>query len=243
MIYPIPDRPNLSAIVLAGGLSRRMGQDKALLLTPRAQPLLTQTIQIAQHLSSDIRVVTPWPERYQAVVPDGTQLIKEMPSETSQGPLTQGPLSGFAQGWAQGRTEWCLLLACDLPCLKSECLVEWWEWLQCQLAVSDRPPIASLVPRVKDSGSSSLSTAAKRWEPLCGFYHRGCLPGLHRYLASGGRSFQSWLAGDLAEARPEAGLEGLPECQIMPYLNVPEGMLFNCNTPAEWAAITSTESL
>ncbi len=205
--------PALSAVILAGGRSRRMGQDKALLTTPSGQPLLAQTAQIAQQLTAEVVVVTPWPERYRQVVPPTVRLL---PEDQSRGDSPRGPLSGFAQGWTQIHADWCLLLACDLPYLESAILQRWWRWLLAQtehwqrLAEPPAPlPVASLTPGIKG------------WEPLCGYYHRRCLPGLLRRLASGDRSFQSWLT----------------TVPIAAYSAVPRSMLFNCNTPSDWQAV------
>lgn len=221
--------PTLSAIILAGGHSRRMGRDKALLTLPDGQTLLYHTAQVAQQLASNVVVVTPWPDRYQSALPSRVQLVKELiqpdlPAELSAG-LSAGPLSGFAQGLQKISSEWCLLLACDLPYLQIAPLQNWWAWLTPQL--QKQTVVASLV----------LSTAAnnqKRWEPLCGFYHHSCLSALSQYLSdpptaairqlqkpSGSRSgisFQSWL-------------KTLP---IAAYTGLPSQLLFNCNTPADW---------
>jgi len=119
----------LTAIVLAGGRSSRMGQDKAL-LSIQGVPLLQLVCNIAQSCADTVYVVTPWPERYQEVLPTTCRFIREVPlpgentSEISASskvmPLPHGPLVGFAQGLAQAQTAWVLLLACDLPRLRVE---------------------------------------------------------------------------------------------------------------------------
>lgn len=205
--------PALSAVILAGGRSRRMGQDKALLTTPSGQPLLAQTAQIAQQLTAEVVVVTPWPERYRQVVPPTVRLLLE---DCSREDSPRGPLSGFAQGWTQIHSDWCLLLACDLPYLESAPLQRWWCWLLAQSEHWHRfaEPPASLPV-------ASLAPGSKGWEPLCGYYHRRCLPGLWRRLASGDRAFQPWLT----------------TVPIAAYSAVPRSMLFNCNTPSDWQTV------
>lgn len=198
-----------------------MGQDKALLPGRNGQPLLCQTVQTALQLTSTVMIVTPWPERYRLVLPSErqnvVQFLQEQPSIRAFGSslgspsiASVGPLGGFAQGWTQIVSDVCLLLACDLPYLESAVLQRWWDGLQ---SGAGDMPMASLVP-----GASNMG---KGWEPLCGFYHRRCLLSLYRYLASGGRSFQEWLVG----------------VPVVPYDDVPEKMLFNCNTPEDWATV------
>lgn len=185
----------LSAIVLAGGQSSRMGQDKAL-LPIQGIPLLQLVCGIANRLCDPVYVVTPWPERYQGLLPVGYQFIREVVP-------TCGPLVGFAQGLAQVQTDWVLLLACDLPRLRAEVLQDW----------------AAGLDSVRDETLALLAHHAKGWDPLCGFYRRSCLATLTEFINQGGRSFQQWLRQHPVQVLP------LPDPQ----------MLFNCNTPADWA--------
>lgn len=163
------NRSELTAIILAGGKSSRMGEDKALILI-QGVPLLQRIYNIAEACATTVYVVTPWSERYQHILPSNCQFIKEAP-------LSNGPLVGFAQGLAQVQTNWVLLLACDLPNLRVEVLQEW----------------ANKLDDVSDEAIAALAHHIKGWEPLCGFYRRSCLADLNEYIKQGGRSFQSWL--------------------------------------------------
>jgi molybdenum cofactor guanylyltransferase len=201
---------NLSSIVLAGGKSSRMGRDKAL-IPIQGVPLLQLVCQIAESCADTVYVVTPWQERYQHLLPYTIKFIKEVPlcGETGSEQPPHGPIFGFAQALAYVQTDWVLLLACDLPKLRVEVLQEWAAALDSvegeamlQQGADPLRAIAALVPQ------------AKGWEPLCGFYHRRCLPSLMEYIKRGGRSFQEWLKHHPVQALP------LPD---------PE-MLFNCNT-------------
>lgn len=206
------DESGLTAIVLAGGKSSRMGHDKAL-IPIQGVPLLQIVYSIAQSCADTVYVVTPWPERYQDLLGSSCQFIQEvaLPSadeelgiqNISSSPQTHGPLVGFAQGLAQVKTDWVLLLACDLPKLRVEVLQDW----------------ATRLDKVGDEAIAALAHHPKGWEPLCGFYRRRCLPQLLEFINQGGRSFQQWLEQHPVEVLP------LPE---------PE-MLFNCNTPEDLA--------
>ena len=207
---------SLSAIVLAGGRSSRMGQDKAL-LPIQGVPMLRRVCGVAQSCTSSIYVVTPWPERYQHLLPTSCHLIQEvsllgeskgevLSSSSKAIPLSHGPLIGFAQGLAQVQTDWVLLLACDLPRLRVEVLQAW----------------ADRLHSVSQDAIALLPRHAKGWEPLCGFYRYSCLPTLTDFIHQGGRSFQQWLTQHSVQLLP------LPE---------DDPMLFNCNTPADLEAI------
>ncbi|MFN6513333.1 MAG: molybdenum cofactor guanylyltransferase [Nostoc sp. CreGUA01] len=217
-------RSELTAIVLAGGKSSRMGEDKALIPIQEI-PLLERVCTIAQSCADTVYVVTPWPERYQHLLLPGCQFIQEVPlpsadeKETGKKLLsasprpcvfasypslqTHGPLVGFAQGLAEVHTEWVLLLACDLPRLRVEVLQDW----------------VTRLDSVGDNAIAALAHHPKGWEPLCGFYRRGCLPQLLDFINQGGRSFQEWLRQYPVEVLPLAEPE----------------MLFNCNTPEDLA--------
>ncbi|MBD2353431.1 molybdenum cofactor guanylyltransferase [Tolypothrix sp. FACHB-123] len=186
----------ITAIVLAGGQSSRMGEDKAL-IPIEGIPMLQRVCSIAQACADTVYVVTPWPERYQHLVLPGCQFISETPLSPSHGPLV-----GFSQGLAQVQTDWVLLLACDLPKLKVEVLQEW---------------IARL-DSVGDDAIAALAHHAKGWEPLCGFYRRRCLPELLEFINQGGRSFQQWLKQHSVQVLPVLEPEMLFNC------NTPEDL-------------------
>lgn len=180
----------LTAIVLAGGQSSRMGQDKAL-LPIQGVPLLQLVYEIAIALCDQVYVVTPWPERYQNLLP-ACRFIQEVPP-------AHGPLVGFAQGLAQVETDWVLLLACDLPRLQVEVLQDW----------------AGGLDSVKNEVIALLTHHPKGWNPLCGFYRRSCLPALTDFINQGGRSFQHWLGQHPVQALP------LPDAQMLFNCNTP----------------------
>jgi len=178
----------LTAIVLAGGQSSRMGYDKAL-LSVQGVPLLQLVCGIASALCDTAYVVTPWPERYQGLLPERCQFIQEVLP-------TQGPLVGFAQGLTSVQTNWVLLLACDLPGLQVEVLQDW----------------ATQLASVEDEVLALLTHGVKGWNPLCGFYRRSCLAALTDFIHQGGRSFQQWLAQHPVEVLPLLDTQMLFNC-------------------------------
>jgi molybdenum cofactor guanylyltransferase len=172
------NRNNLTAIVLVGGKSSRMGKDKAL-IPIKGVPLLQLVCNIAESCADQVYAVTPWEERYQHLLSPRCQFIREVLSfeETGNESQPHGPLIGFAQGLVQVKTDWVLLLACDLPSLRVEILQQWIDQLD----------------NVPKEAIAALAHHAKGWEPLCGFYRRSCLPELQDFINQGGRSFQKWL--------------------------------------------------
>ncbi len=193
---------SLTAIVLAGGQSSRMGQDKAL-IPIQGVPLLQLVCHMAIGCTDTVYVVTPWQKRYRYLLPANCQFVQEVPLiGEANTTLPHGPLVGFAQGLAQVQTEWVLLLACDLPRLRLEILQEW----------------ASGLDLVDDDAIAVLTHHAKGWDPLCGFYRRSCLPKLQEFITRGGRSFQGWLAEHPVQALT------LTDSQMLFNCNTPQDL-------------------
>lgn len=167
-------KDKITAIVLAGGESSRMGQDKAL-LTMDNTTLLSRICAIGSEVSSIVYVVTPWIKRYQSILPPNCQLITE---ELILDGKSNTPIIGFAQALQLVKTEWVLLLPCDLPYLSSSQVKQWSQGLTTVL-----PSEIAFLPR-----------SPKGWEAVCGFYRRSCLSAVKSYIKGGGMSFQGWLA-------------------------------------------------
>ena len=164
----------ISTIILAGGHSRRMGKDKALIEVDGI-PLLQRTCQLAQTVTSQVYIITPWGERYQDIIPKGCDVIPEMtlPKETPP----HGPLVGLYQGLQNVQTPWVLALACDLPKLTATELKFW-----CQQLDTVTAEKIALLPK-----------SPEIWQPLCGFYRQESSALFATYLARGARSFQEFL--------------------------------------------------
>jgi molybdenum cofactor guanylyltransferase len=195
----VQHRANLTAIVLAGGKSSRMGQDKALLKVGKI-PLLQQVCEIARQCARQTYVVTSWTERYLDLLPSDCSFVPERPLPGELEP--SGPLVGFAQGLDQVSTDWVLLLACDLPQLQAEVLQRAIEQLE----------------QVPKDAIAFLPKSSQGWEPLCGFYRCCCLPDLMEFIEQGGRSFQAWLARQIVAELT------LTEPQILFNCNTPEDL-------------------
>jgi molybdopterin-guanine dinucleotide biosynthesis protein A len=99
-----------TALILAGGESRRMGQDKAGLVLFE-QTLLQRISDIVQPLFTDVIVSTRQTR-------DGCDL-----QQVIDDPAHAGPLAGLAAGLEQAKTPWVFAVACDMPFISAQ-LVE-----------------------------------------------------------------------------------------------------------------------
>jgi len=95
-----------AAIVLCGGLSRRMGRDKAS-LPFGPETLLERTVRLVREVVPEVVVVTR----------DGAPPPGPFPIARDAG---RGPLDGLASGLKSVRAGRAFLTACDAPFLKPE---------------------------------------------------------------------------------------------------------------------------
>jgi len=96
----------VSAIVLAGGQSRRMGQDKAL-IDYQGRPIIAHVIDTLRALSDDIVVVSNRSDLYS---PFGARVVADYDPPC-------GPLGGIAVGLQAVQHPLAVVVACDMPFL------------------------------------------------------------------------------------------------------------------------------
>lgn len=153
----------LTVAVLAGGQSRRMGQDKALLEVD-GRPLIEYVLEAAKPLARDTLIVAserPEYERFGArVVPD------KFPHS--------GSLGGIYTALSEAGEEYCLVLACDMPFVNRDLLK--------YMAGLDRS-YDVLVPAL--SADRSDQGEGETLETLHAIYSKACLPAIERQLNAG----------------------------------------------------------
>ena len=160
----------IASLILAGGKSRRMGQDKALLKVEN-ETLLARTVAIAVELTNQVWISTPWREVYQPYFSETVHWLDDVQQE--------GPVVALSQSLMHiPEQDWILVLACDLPYLNLAQLKKWCLMLE-------------TVPQ--DCGAA-LVKQEKWYEPLCGFYRFSMQTSLYEFIKNGDRSFQKWLA-------------------------------------------------
>lgn len=99
---------DVTAVILAGGMSRRLGRNKA--LEPfLGEPLIRRVIRRMSQVASNIIVVANDDERVAELdLPDHvTPVIDEYPGK--------GSLGGIYTGLHAAPTEWAIFCACDMP--------------------------------------------------------------------------------------------------------------------------------
>jgi molybdopterin-guanine dinucleotide biosynthesis protein A len=195
-----------SAIVLAGGLSRRLGQDKRRLRIWGADgpTLLAHTVGLVARLCDEVVVVLNdsegWPDLPARLVPDAY--------------ANGGSLGGIYSGLAAASHDYALAVACDMPFLNAELIG----------AMLARPrDYDALIPRSPRPGAARN---ALDLEPLHAIYGKTCLGPMRDTLESGRRQIATFF--------PQVRVAYVEPEEIRRY--DPEGRSFlNVNTPEQAA--------
>lgn len=145
-----------AGFVLAGGLSSRMGRDKASLLWG-GKSLLARAVTVVQAVTGVIAIVGD----------PALHGIDSIPviCDRFRG---AGPLGGIEAALAWSSASWNLIAACDMPALDAKVLEA---ILQ---RATDMPECDAVIPI---SGGMP--------QPLCAAYHRRTLPAIQRALEAG----------------------------------------------------------
>jgi molybdopterin-guanine dinucleotide biosynthesis protein A len=106
-------RPVVSAILQAGGQSRRMGRDKAL-IDFEGRPIIAHVIDTLRVLTDDVVVVSNRSDLYSSF---GARMVPDYDPPC-------GPLGGLAAGLRAVTAELAIVVACDMPFLNVN-LLRW----------------------------------------------------------------------------------------------------------------------
>jgi molybdenum cofactor guanylyltransferase len=191
---------DISGFVLAGGQSSRMGPNKALLELGGA-PTVSIVGGVVQAALGNCVIVGP-PDLYArfgyAVIGDA------FPGS--------GPLGGIATVLCTTKSEWNVIVACDLPYLTED-------WLRFLAARAVGSGAGAVLPR----NTGGL-------EPLCAAYNKSCAAAIETALGHGVRKVTDGLSGVSVElVEPE---------EWKPFDS--DGFLFkNMNSPADYAEAAS----
>lgn len=135
-----------AGFVLAGGRSRRMGRDKAL-LPYRGRPLILHVAAEVAQIAGSVAIVGG-PASYRDL--GLTYITDKYPG--------LGPVGGIATALATRSAEWNVIAACDMPGLKAQFL----QGLQSHV----RANLDAVVPQTDDG----------QVHPLCAIYNLSVLP-------------------------------------------------------------------
>jgi len=197
--------PPISAIVLAGGVSRRLGQDKRRLrLWGAAGPMLLQyVVGFVARLCTDVVVVLNDPDAW-ADLP-----ARLAPDVYADG----GSLGGIYAGLLAAEHDYAVAVPCDMPFLEARLLG----------AMLARPrDYDVLVPRSLQPGSARNALDV---EPLHAIYAKACLEPMRATLESGRRQIAAFFPPvRVAYVEPDEARRYDPSGRSFLNVNTPEQM-------------------
>jgi molybdopterin-guanine dinucleotide biosynthesis protein A len=203
---PLTTRP--VGFVVAGGLSTRMGRDKALLPWD-GSTLLDHAIARLAAVCADVRILCGPAPRYED---RGRPVVVDAVPD-------HGPLGGLAAGLASAGDAPGLFLGVDLshvtvPLLSA--LADLGEWPR---------PGADANGDADAPADAVVPVTAAGPEPLCALYHPRCLPAVRARLAAGDLRMTSFW--------PEVRVRRLEGAALAAFGD-PRRIFHNLNAPADY---------
>jgi molybdopterin-guanine dinucleotide biosynthesis protein A len=186
--------PDVAAVLLAGGHSRRMGYDKAL-LSLGEQPIVQVLAMRLHELTNQVLLSANDPSAYAFL---GLRTIPDIyPS--------RGPLAGLHAAMLHTLRPLVLVLACDLPCVSTTLLRH---MIECSAGFDIVIPVTS---------DGCL-------HPVCAVYRRTCQQSAEHNLSVGENRMLSLLEDPRLRTRRLSSLEGAFSDADLTDLNSPEDL-------------------
>lgn len=149
---------DVTAFILTGGRSERMGQDKASLRLPSGRTLLENALAVAGAVAGQVGIVGSR-EKYAGYAWAG-EIVDDVFRD-------RGPLGGIHAALSTTTTEWNIILAVDLPGVTAA-LLGW------------------ILKMAREAGSQvTVASVVGGLQPLCGVYRRGFRERAERALKDG----------------------------------------------------------
>lgn len=187
-------RNDVCAVILAGGQSRRMGFNKAL-IDVNGRPIISLLIDQVSQVTNRILISSNDSSSYRflnfPVVPDHFAGC--------------GPLAGLHAAMRWNDSSLFIVLACDLPNLRAPLL---------KSLVSLAEGFDAAIPRTKDG----------RAHPLCAAYQRTCLPSIEQALEKGSHKFIEIFLDSALTVRWIGPDEGIYIAAELANINTPEDL-------------------
>ncbi len=149
---------DVTAAVLCGGKSRRMGFDKAFLMDEQHY-LLLETSRSLKYLFEHVVLVSDTKSKFAGA--EGFDNIDILEDRY----IHKGPIGGVSTALEQIQTEYVFIMACDMPLMN--------------LGLIDR------MYRKLGQEQILLCSHGEKLEPLFAFYHKSCLPVFRKQIEEG----------------------------------------------------------
>ncbi len=145
-----------SAVILAGGFSRRFGRDKGLVVLA-SKPLVLHVIDRVSRAVEEIVVVVSskdQKEKFETILEEKANIVIDKNE-------SQSPLVGTITGFENARGEYSMLLPCDTPLVSTQIVQFLLDMCADRKAVIPRWPSGYIEPLQATYHTKSALTAAK----------------------------------------------------------------------------------
>ena len=188
----------VTGIVLAGGLSRRLGRNKAL-ETIGGQPLIRRVIDRISRIAEEVVVV----------VADQAQ-AQALPLENQHRVVVDlhpggGSLGGIFSGLSAARHHWAMVVACDMPFLNLD--------------------LARRMLALREGADAVVPVLGERPEPTHAMYSKVCLPFMEQLLLANDLKISLFFDKVRVAYIPEVEILSLdPDCLSFFNVNSPDDL-------------------
>lgn len=145
-----------SAVILAGGFSRRFGRDKGLVVLA-GKPLILHVIDRVSRVADEVLVVVSSEEqkhKFETILEEKANLVIDKDD-------SQSPLVGAITGFESANAEYSLLLPCDTPLVSTKIVQFLLDMCANRSAAIPRWPSGYIEPLQAVYRTESALTAAK----------------------------------------------------------------------------------
>ena len=184
------------AVIMAGGKSSRMGQDKALLPVD-GRPRLSVLAERWRGVFDGLMISADTRERFAGLDLSGARIVEDVRPGA-------GPMAGLEAVMTAVPAHRYFLTAVDLP-------------------FGDPALAVELAGRMGDADACLIQRTGRGWEPLFALYARSCLPAISAALNRGERSFYRGLLPRVTVREvPEESLPGFCLDRLLLNANTPD---------------------
>jgi len=199
-------REDVCGYVLAGGVSSRMGRDKAF-LEIEGRPLVQRAVEILQPVCGDVKLLSG---------SDGVRIeqLRNFGDVVADLRPGCGPLGGMEAALADTLLPWVMILAVDTPFIPVKMLEDWRE-------------------STEESAGLSFCVLEGELQPLPVMMYKGLLPHISEVLDSGGYKVSTVLEKAALSANRRVDHFDLERVPCDGDLSR-RRWFANVNTPGEW---------
>lgn len=197
----------VAGIILAGGASRRMGANKAL-LSLNGESLIERTVRCLEQVCGRILLSANDPDSFRHL---GVECVPDVYPG-------QGPMAGIHAALMTSDRPWNMVAACDMPFISPALLGALLGLAEAGQGQGD--PAAA-------GPEAVIPVIQGRIHPLLALYRKETAAGLERRLQEGELRMTDWVEELDALLVPEDQLEALMGCS-------PRKAVFNMNRPEDY---------